>query len=259
MKVTIEFDMTTTEHPVGVSNAASQLMLAARGLFDTKTLLTEAVPEEDAVPVDETPAQTVARRRGRKSNAEKEAERLAAEAQLAAENTSSTVEPATGCDTVETPATEPEKAVFVPPAGPAPAMFTPNISTLQSSMPVGAVYSVQSGTNPNVQTNINPNVQTTNALPSFPPVGPTPIAPAVATTVQRPAMPPAESPTGDTVEDLRAVMAKANAKQPGSTFRILRRNAWLDGSEKESWLVAENVPAQYRARMMAEISQEMSL
>lgn len=52
--------------------------------------------------------------------------------------------------------------------------------------------------------------------------------------------PPQEVVVGDgtTIEDVRAIMQMANAKNPGASFQFMRRQTWLDGS-RSAWTDAD--------------------
>lgn len=240
MKITIEFDMTTTEFPQLVTGAAKDLMLAARGLTpsyrapvpednlgiaddetqyvvnqtfdDIQSVTEEAAEKADDIEAALTP--TAAKKRGRKSAAEKAAEQAPAAEEPVAEDVTPVQE------TVAPTATP----VFTPPAGVAPPMFTPTV------------------------------VPTTVTTPP-------PFAPAVQP--QAAAMPdhvdPVIDPNATTLEDLKAIMALTNEKKPGATFPVLRRAAWSDGSPKAPWLTAEQVPAELRGRLAAEMAAEVGL
>jgi len=245
VKITIEFDMTTTEFPQLVTGAAKDLMLAARGLTpsyrapvpednlgvaddetqyvvnqtfdDIQSVTEEAAEKADDIEAALTP--TAAKKRGRKSAAEKAAEQApAAEETVTEEPVTEDVTPVQ--ETVASTATP----VFTPFAGVMPPMFTPTV------------------------------VSTTATTPP-------PFAPAVQP--QAAAMPdhvdPVIDPNGTTLEDLKAIMALTNEKKPGATFPVLRRAAWSDGSPKAPWLTAEQVPAELRGRLAAEMAAEVGL
>ena len=255
MQVTISFDMTTTDFPEHVSAAARQLMLSARGFFDTTT-----IPDEDIVPprepavgqeaAPETPRPVV--KRGRRSKAEMEAEA-----------TSAAITAAVAEEAAAEPVPEEEKVTFPP--GPAPAMFTATV-TSGSSMPGNSSVFVAQSSSP-VFGGGNamafgpltmPNGMSPNAG------APSPFQTNTPTTmqVQQPAMPPAVEPVvgdGMTVDDLRAVMGMANQKTPGMSFKFLQKSTWVDGSPKAKWLTAEAVPADVRERLAAEMAQEAGL
>lgn len=248
MRISIEFDITNTEFPEEVSLATQNLLRASRGLaflgkappYVAPTVTMQepnlAATEEPEADTGETPQQVATRKRGRKSNAEKEAEakEAAALATAVAEEVSAE------------PVPEAEKVVFSLPSGPAPAMFT--AQPFNQSPPAG-----QAALNP------APQVLMGGMQPAFPPVTLVPPTPLV----QQPAMPnaggPVIGPDGNTLVDLQAIMSLANAKKAGCTFPILRRRNWLDGSPKDSWLVAEGVPAEHRERLMTEMAQEIGL
>lgn len=244
MQVTISFDMTTTDFPEHVSAAARQLMLSARGIFDTSAVPDEdneaaPTPREPAVGQEsapETPRPVV--KRGRRSKAEMEAE--AASAAITA---------AVAEEAAAEPVPEEEKVAF--PSGPAPAMFT--VQTTMPAMPNTATMA----TPPPVFGGGSAMPFMTNGGSPFPSATPT-----VTVTVQQPAMPPAVEPVigdGTTVDDLRAIMALANQKSPGLSFKSLQRTAWADGSPKAKWLTAEAVPADVRGRLAGEMAQEAGL
>ncbi len=226
MRVTIEYDMSTTKFPTEVSLATQQLLMASRGFTVGRE---PSVTEENTGDgqTDETPQQAITRKRGRRSNAEKAAEAQAAQAE----------------EVVAEPVPEAEKVAI--PDGPAPAMFV-----------------------------VNPVQQQTGGLTGmlpFPSVGPTPLATVTpfptnfrtGVQAQQPAMPSAEPPVigpdGNTLIDLQAIMSLANQKQAGTSFQYLRRRTWLDGSPKDPWLVAENVPVEHRERVMTEMAQVAGL
>lgn len=245
MQVTISFDMTTTDFPEHVSAAARQLMLSARGIFDTSAVPDEdneaaPTPREPAVGQEsapETPRPVV--KRGRRSKAEMEAE--AASAAITA---------AVAEEAAAEPVPEEEKVAF-PPSGPAPAMFT--AQTTMPAMPNTATMA----TPPPVFGGGSAMPFMTNGGSPFPPATPT-----VTVTVQQPAMPPAVEPVigdGMTVDDLRAVMGMVNKVAPGTSFKFLQRAAWADGSPKAKWLTAEAVSADVRERLAGEMAQEAGL
>lgn len=62
-----------------------------------------------------------------------------------------------------------------------------------------------------------------------------------------------------TLEDLKSVTLAVNQKRPGASFPVLRRSTWADGSEKPSWLTAEAVPPEMRARLAAEMKASVGL
>lgn len=240
MKITIEFDMTTTEFPQLVTGAAKDLMLAARGLTpsyrapvpednlgiaddetqyvvnqtfdDIQSVTEEAAEKADDIEAALTP--TAAKKRGRKSAAEKAAEQTPAAEEPVAEDVTPVQE------TVAPTATP----VFTPPAGVAPPMFTPTVVPTTTTMPPPFAPSVQ------------------------------PQAAAMPDHVD-----PVIDPNATTLEDLKAIMALTNEKKPGATFPVLRRAAWSDGSPKAPWLTAEQVPAELRGRLAAEMAAEVGL
>lgn len=243
MQVTISFDMTTTDFPEHVSAAARQLMLSARGIFDTAVVPDEdnepTAPREPAVgqeATSETPQ--AVKKRGRKSKAELEAEASAA-----------AITAAVAEEAAAEPVPEEEKVTF--PSGPAPAMFT--AQTTMPTMPNTATMT----TPPPVFGGGSAMPFMTNGGSPFPSATPT-----VTVTFQQPAMPPTVEPViGDdtTVNDLRAIMALANQKSPGLSFKFLQRTAWADGSPKAKWLTAEAVPGDVRGRLAGEMAQEAGL
>lgn len=98
--------------------------------------------------------------------------------------------------------------------------------------------------------------------PDLPFDAPADAEPVVEAQPEVPAMPEetAVVETGDmTLDDLKAIMLAVNQKRPGATFPVLRKNAWSDGSEKPSWLTAEAVPAEMRARLAADMKAAVGL
>jgi hypothetical protein len=243
VKITIEFDMTTTEFPQLVTGAAKDLMLAARGLSpsyrapvseanlgvaddetqysvnqtfdDIQNVTEEAADKADEIEAALTP--TAAKKRGRKSAAEKAAE------QAPASEETVTGEPVTE-DVTPVQEIVAMTPVFTPPAGVAPPMFTPTVvpTTVTTPPPFALVVQPQAA-----------------AMPDH--------------------VDPVIDPNATTLEDLKAIMALTNEKKPGATFPVLRRAAWSDGSPKAPWLTAEQVPAELRGRLAAEMAAEVGL
>ena len=236
MQVTITFDMATTENPEGVSAAAARLMMAPRTTVVPETISVSdeaevtrepAVGQEDSLPINSENI-TTGKKRGRKSKAETDAENAALTAAVAEEATAAE------------PVPEAEKVTFTPPPGAPPAMFTPNPA---SPIPT-ATFTTPPTSSP--------------ATSPFPMQSSSPFPP----TVQQPAMPPPQEVVvgdGMTIEDVRAIMALANEKNPGAAFQFMRRETWLDGSPKGKWVTAEGIPADQRERYATELAQDSGI
>lgn len=80
-----------------------------------------------------------------------------------------------------------------------------------------------------------------------------------AAVVTAPAMPPpqpaAVAPNGAaSIEDLRAVCAAVNQRSPQLVFKIMKSEAWSDGTAKPRWLTIDNVPPDQYERLISELS-----
>ena len=232
MRIEIHMDFVQHEYGPETLPALVALINAAqsgkyRDLFERdnadepSTAATDSFEDGSTVDVDATKfdAPTTAKRRGRKSNAEKEAEAAAA-----------------------TP------PMFTP-APTAPAAEEPAAPIENTTAPVPQFTPAMGGTPP---LSFTPNVYTAPTAPAAPPFNP-----------QQAAMPPAAAavidPNETTLADLQAIMAQADAKQPGLAFQIRRRKQWRDGTEKAAWLTVEQVPAEMRTRLATETAIEAGL
>jgi hypothetical protein len=163
------------------------------------------------------------RRTGRRTNAEKAAEREAAEQAKAAETQPVTLADATGWAGQQTP---------LPPGA---STFPPGIA------PPGAHAQGNGAAPPGVAVNPGVNVTVASQQP----------IPAAMPKVEP--LPPAENGIMR-LEDFRTANMQIQKARPGKMNLLMRAGLWpSDKSAKESWFTMEAVPEQYRMRLIDEI------
>lgn len=163
------------------------------------------------------------RRRGRRSNAEKAADKAAAEQ----------VQP-------PTQSTAPAPVPFPTFPGPTQPLAGP-----AQNIPLG--YTPQPFPGATQGEFVMPPGYTP---PPFGASAPQPQAPAMPPVGQAPA--PTNGAAVMSLDEFRAAISKSNEAKPGAWFRVIRSRTWADGTPKDHWTSPDAVPEGMRARAIAE-------